>query len=82
MCYEVEKICLPCVHFSVCLIVSLSQVMWGLNLMCKSISFLYILLFGTIANIYLAEKNLDIANWSTEGKKTICFARQLPHTKT
>ena len=39
MWYKIEKICLPCVHFSVCLIISLSQVMGGLNLMCKGKSF-------------------------------------------
>ena len=37
---------------------------------------------GTIANKYLAEKNLGIANWPIEGKKQHVFARQLPHTKT
>ena len=37
---------------------------------------------GTIANIYLAEKKLGIANWPIEGKKQYVFARQWPHTKT
>ena len=37
---------------------------------------------GTIANIYLAEKNLGIANGPIEGKKQYVFARQLPHAKT
>ena len=37
---------------------------------------------GTIANIYLAEKKLGIANWPIEGKKQYVFARQLPHAKT
>ena len=31
------------------------------------------LFVGTIANIYLAEKKLGIANWTTEGKKTIFY---------
>ena len=34
MWYKIEKICLSCVHFSVYLIISLSQVMGVLNLMC------------------------------------------------
>ena len=37
---------------------------------------------GTIANIYLAEKKVGIANWLIEGKKQYAFARQLPHTET
>ena len=32
MWYKIEKICLPCVDFSVCLILSMNQVMWGLVL--------------------------------------------------
>ena len=42
MWYKIEKICLPCVHFSICLVISLSQVMGGLVLMCKRISFLQV----------------------------------------
>ena len=56
--------------------------MGGLNLMCKCISFFLYSFVGTISNIYLAEKNLEIANWPIEGKKQYVFARQLPHTKT
>ena len=40
MWYKIEKICLPCVHFRICLVISLSQVMGGLVLICKRISFL------------------------------------------
>ena len=36
---------------------------------------------GTIANIYLAEKRLGIANWPIDSKKQYVSARQLPHTK-
>ena len=32
--------------------------------------------------MYLAEKNLGIANAPIEGKKQYVFARQLPHKKT
>ena len=76
MWYKIEKICLACVHSNVCLIVSLSQEMGGLNLRCKCISFLYSFV-GTTANIYLAEKNLGIAKWPIEVKKQYVFARQL-----
>ena len=72
-------------HFSVYLIISLTQVIGGLNLVCKYIFFFKFFLYsfvGTIANIYLAEKNLGIANWPIEGKKQYVFANQLPHTKT
>ena len=77
MWYKIEKICLPCVHFSVCLIVSMNQVMGGLGLMCKFISFEFICFFllwttlftGIISNMYLAEKILSIANWPIECKK-------------
>ena len=43
MWYKIEKICLPCVHFTICLVISLSQVMGGLVLMHKRISFLQVL---------------------------------------
>ena len=59
-------------------------VMGGLNLMCKCTVFFKFFLYsfvGTIANIYLAEKSLSIANWPTEDKKQYVFARQLAHTK-
>ena len=42
MGYKIEKICLSCVHFSVCLVISPSQVMGGLVLMCKRLSFLQV----------------------------------------
>ena len=59
--------------------------MGGLNLMCKCKVFFKFFLYsfvGTIANIYLAEKSLSIANWPIEDKKQYVFARQLPHTKS
>ena len=37
---------------------------------------------STIAKIYLAEKNLGIANWPIDSKKQYVFDRQLAHTKT
>ena len=45
MWYKIEKICLPCVNFSVCLIISMKQIMGGLVLMCKCISFLQVCSF-------------------------------------
>ena len=51
-----------------------NQVMRGFILMCKCIRFFKFFLssfVGTIANIYLAEKKLGIANWTLDGKKTI-----------
>ena len=45
MWYKIEKISLPCVHFSICLAKSLSQVMQvmgGLVLMYKHLSFLQV----------------------------------------
>ena len=36
----IENICWPCVHFSVCLIIPMNQVMGGPVLMFKCISFL------------------------------------------
>ena len=43
MWYKIQKIFLPCVHFSACLITSLNQVMGGLVLMCKCIGFFLLL---------------------------------------
>ena len=43
MWYKIQKIFLPCVHFSACLIISLNQVMGGLVLMCKCIGFFLLL---------------------------------------
>ena len=40
MWYKNEKICLPCEDFSVCLTISVNQIMGGLVLVCKCISFL------------------------------------------
>ena len=41
---------------------------------CLSFFLLRTALFvGTIANIYLVEKKLGIANWPTEGKKAIFY---------
>ena len=83
MWYKIEKIFLPCVHFSICLIISLSQVMGGLGLMGKRINFLQVFFYsfvGNIANIF------DKKNWALLTKllkvKNDVFARQCPHTKT
>ena len=42
MWYKIEKICLPCVHFNIYIVISLSQVMGDLVLMCKHIRFLQV----------------------------------------
>ena len=63
-------------HFSVRLILSLKQVMGRLVLMCKCISFLlslFFFVFGTIANIYFAEKNWALLTDLLNVKKKIFY---------
>ena len=79
MWYKNEKICLPCGDFSVCLTISMNQIMGGLVLVCKCISFLddflivnCCLLVPLETHIWKKTK-LGITNWPIEGKKTMFY---------